>query len=246
MNFRGLVIIIAATLAAVTARRVDHDKLGPIPQPDPVTISGKAAIKFKPQLNIADGCVSFPAVNDGGDFSGGLKGSNGNSACDDAPMGSQVYGRAAWYNDKWAIMYAWFFPKGFFMGVASRRYDWSSAVVWIDNPDFATPAVLGLSTSTSDDEYQRKSPAPDFGILNGVTPLLYRSISEVAGQPMLDYSSRTGDFQPLIMWEQLTDAARETRNTFDFGNAQVPFNDANFEEKLKKAFHSKLIHLIAY
>ncbi|ETM33826.1 hypothetical protein L914_18977 [Phytophthora nicotianae] len=221
MNFRGLVIIIAATLAAVTARRVDHDKLGPIPQPDPVTISEKAAIKFKPQLNIADGCVSFPAVNDGGDFSGGLKGSNGNSACDDAPMGSQVYGRAAWYNDKWAIMYAWFFPKGFFM-------------------------VLGLSTSTSDDEYQRKSPAPDFGILNGVTPLLYRSINEVAGQPMLDYSSRSGDFQPLIMWEQLTDAARETLNTFDFGNAQVPFNDANFEEKLKKAFHSKLIHLIAY
>ncbi|KAG3169988.1 hypothetical protein PI124_g17950 [Phytophthora idaei] len=151
-------------------------------------------------------------------------------------MGSQVYGRAGWYNDKWGIMYAWFFPKGFFMGVASRRYDWSSAVVWIDNPDFATPAILCLSTSTSDDEYQKKAPAPDFGILDGVTPLLYRSISEVAGQPMLDYSSETGDVQPLIMWEQLTDAARDTLNTFDFGDAQVPFNDANFEEKLKKAW----------
>ncbi|KAL3658913.1 hypothetical protein V7S43_016054 [Phytophthora oleae] len=166
------------------------------------------AVKFKSQLNIVDGCVSFPAVNGGGDVSGGLKGSAGNSACDSAPLGSQVYGRAGWYNDKWVIMYAWYFPKGFFMGVSSRRYDWASAA----------------------------APAPDFGILDGVTPLLYRSISEVSGQPMLDYSSRTGDFQPLIMWEQLTDAARETLNTFDFGDAVVPVNDANFEEKLKKTW----------
>ncbi|POM81287.1 Necrosis inducing-like protein NPP1 type [Phytophthora palmivora] len=236
MNYCSLLVIIATALAAVSADKIDHDKVEPLPQPDPVTISEKAAVKFKPQLNIAGGCASFPAVNAAGDVSGGLKGSNGNSACDSAPLGSQVYGRAGWYNDKWAIMYAWYFPKGFFMGVASRRYDWASAVVWIDNPDFATPAILGLSTSTSDDEYQKKAPAPDFGILNGVTPTLYHSISEVAGQPMLDYSTRTGDFQPLIMWEQLTDAAREALNTWDFGDAFVPVNDANFEEKLKKAW----------
>ncbi|KAK1929662.1 hypothetical protein P3T76_014879 [Phytophthora citrophthora] len=236
MISRSFFVVLAAVFAAVHGGEIDHDKMEPIPQPDPVTISEKAAVKFKPQLNIASGCVSFPAVNGAGDVSGGLKGSGGNSACDSAPLGSQVYGRAGWYNDKWAIMYAWYFPKGFFMGVASRRYDWASAVVWLDNPDFAAPAILGLSTSTADDEYQNKAPAPDFGILDGVTPLLYRSISEVAGQPMLDYSSRTGDFQPLIMWEQLTDAARETLNTFDFGDAVVPVNDANFEEKLKKAW----------
>ncbi|KAE8875885.1 hypothetical protein PF005_g23934 [Phytophthora fragariae] len=141
-----------------------------------------------------------------------------------------------WYNDVWAIMYAWYFPKGFFIGVASRRFDWASAVVWIDNPDFATPKILGLSTSTSDDDYQTKNPAPDFAILGGTSTLLYHSINEAAGQPTLDYSSRTGDFQPLIMWEQLTDAARLALNTTDFGRAYVPMNDANFEEKLKKAW----------
>ncbi|POM77864.1 Necrosis inducing-like protein NPP1 type [Phytophthora palmivora] len=226
MNYYSLLVIIITTLAAVSADKIDHDKVEPLPQPDPVTISEKAAVKFKPQLNIADGCASFPAVNVAGDVSGGLKGSNGNSACDSAPLGSQVYGRAGSYNDKWAIMYAWYFPKGFFMGVASRRYDWASAVVWIDNPDFATPAILGLSTSTSDDEYQKKAPAPDFGILNGVTPTLYHSISE----------HENGRFPALIMWEQLTDAAREALNTWDFGDAFVPVNDANFEEKLKKAW----------
>lgn len=56
------------------------------------------------------------------------------------------------------------------------------------------------------------------------------------GQPMLDYSSRTSDFQPLIVWEQLTEAARFTLNATDFGDAFVPVNDANFEEKLKKAW----------
>ncbi|KAF1773385.1 Necrosis inducing protein [Phytophthora cactorum] len=173
----------------VNAGKIDHDKIGPFPQPNPVTISEKAAVKFKPQLNIADGCGLVP----------------GRERC--------------W---RWIL-------HG--RGVKTLRL--VVCVVWIDNPDFATPAILGLSTSTSDDE---KAPAPDFGILDGVTPLLYRSISEVAGQPMLDYSSETGDVQPLIMWEQLTDAAREPLNTFDFGDAQVPFNDANFEEKLKKAW----------
>ncbi|KAE8977941.1 hypothetical protein PR002_g24864 [Phytophthora rubi] len=182
MNLRGFLTILAASFIAVDAGKIDHDKVEPFPQPEPVTISEKAAVKFKPQLNIVSGCVSFPAVNAAGETSGGLKGNSGNSACDSAPLGSQVYGRAMWYNDVWAIMYAWYFPKGFFIGVASRRFDWASAVVWIDNPDFATPKILGLSTSTIDDDYQTKNPAPDFAILDGTSTLLYHSINEAAGQ----------------------------------------------------------------
>eukprot|EP00644_Phytophthora_capsici_P012309 jgi/Phyca11/119285/e_gw1.38.194.1 len=94
MFSRSFFVVLAAALAVVHTGKIDHDKVEPIPQPDPVTISEKAAVKFKPQLNIADGCVSFPAVNGAGDVSGGLKGSGGNSACDSAPLGSQVYGRA--------------------------------------------------------------------------------------------------------------------------------------------------------
>ncbi|ETP08904.1 hypothetical protein F441_15185 [Phytophthora nicotianae CJ01A1] len=64
-------------------------------------------------------CVSYPAVNAAGEVTGGLKGTNGNDACKYAPQGSQVYGRAGWYKDLWAIMYAWYFPKGF--GCFPRR-----------------------------------------------------------------------------------------------------------------------------
>ncbi|OWY94930.1 Necrosis inducing protein NPP1, partial [Phytophthora megakarya] len=46
----------------------------------------------------------------------------------------------------------------------------------------------------------------------------------------------SGPTQDLIMWNQLPDAARTALNTADFGAAHVPFNDANFEQKLKESF----------
>ncbi|KAG2519483.1 hypothetical protein JM18_006919 [Phytophthora kernoviae] len=103
-------------------------------------------------------------------------------------------------------MYAWYFPKGFQGDFSSRRHDWASAVVWIDNPALDAPKLLGVSTSTSDSNL----------IWNG---------------PVLD-----GGFQDLIMWEQLTDAARVALNTVDFGNAKVMFNGANFADKLDNAW----------
>ncbi|GMF36953.1 unnamed protein product [Phytophthora lilii] len=93
-------------LSTGTAAAVDHDLVEPIPHPEAVTISEKAAVKFKRGLNIIDGCVSFPAVNAVGDTSGGLKPTKGANGCKTALKGSQVYGRAGWYQDVWAIMYA--------------------------------------------------------------------------------------------------------------------------------------------
>ncbi|KAG6958611.1 hypothetical protein JG687_00009291, partial [Phytophthora cactorum] len=58
----------------VVAVSIDHDTVEPIPQLDPVTVSKKAAVKFKPELLT---CASFPAVNAAGETSGGLKGSGG-------------------------------------------------------------------------------------------------------------------------------------------------------------------------
>ncbi|KAG2959212.1 hypothetical protein PC118_g23134 [Phytophthora cactorum] len=45
----------------------------------------------------------------------------------------------------------------------------------------------------------------------------------------LSATSTAGETQDLIMWDQLTDAARMP---LDFGDANVPFKDANFETKL--------------
>ncbi|ETP32861.1 hypothetical protein F442_18525 [Phytophthora nicotianae P10297] len=100
MKLRAFATTLFAALIACASATVDHDKIEPIPQPEPVTISEKAAIKFKPQLSTSNiACVSFPAVNAAGEVTGGLKGTNGNDACKYAPKGSQVYGRAGWYKD---------------------------------------------------------------------------------------------------------------------------------------------------
>ncbi|KAE8986822.1 hypothetical protein PR002_g22239 [Phytophthora rubi] len=76
MNLRFLLIavIASATLSFVEAGTIGHDKVQPFPQPEPVTESEKAAVKFKPSLIIQDGCHPYPAVNAAGETSGGLKG----------------------------------------------------------------------------------------------------------------------------------------------------------------------------
>ncbi|KAF1776345.1 Necrosis inducing protein [Phytophthora cactorum] len=46
-----------------------------------------------------------------------------------------------------------------------------------------------------------------------------------------------GEYQDLIMWEQLTDAARAALNDDNnFGNAEVPFSDAHYEKHLEKSW----------
>ncbi|ETI32693.1 hypothetical protein F443_20551 [Phytophthora nicotianae P1569] len=230
------------TLVACTTATVDHDKIEPFPQPEQVTISEKAAIKFKPQLGSTKivsekVCVPYPAVNAAGEVTGGLKETNGKytvhsqkdfpgrsrplderkvgliihiAACKYAPKGSQVYGRARWHKDLWAIMYTWYFPKGFWMGFPTRRHDWKSVVVWIDNPSLEEPKIVGVSMSESDTKT--------------------RSMS-------LQLAQWDGEYQDLITWEQLTDAARVALNdNAKFGTAEVPFSDTHYEDHLDNAW----------
>ncbi|KAG2770332.1 hypothetical protein JG687_00010189 [Phytophthora cactorum] len=50
-------------------------------------------------------------------------------------------------------------------------------------------------------------------------------------------SSWDGEYQDLIVWEQLTDAARVALNDLNnFGKAEVPFNDEYFEDRLAEAW----------
>ncbi|OWZ11609.1 hypothetical protein PHMEG_00015346 [Phytophthora megakarya] len=131
MNLRTLATLFAV-LAVFAIATVDHDKIEPFLQPKPVTVSEKVAIKFKPQLS--------------GEVTGGLKGSNGNDACEYAPKGSQVYGRSGWYRDLWAIMYAWYSSKGFeWIAFPKRRLDWHGVVVCINNPALESPKIVGAS-----------------------------------------------------------------------------------------------------
>ncbi|KAG3065257.1 hypothetical protein PI124_g22819 [Phytophthora idaei] len=252
MNLRALATTLFAALVSCAFATVDHDKIEPFPPPEPVTISEKAVIKFKPQLYTSKiVCVSYPAVNAAGEVTCGLKGTNGNDACKYAPKGSQVYGRAGWYKDMWAIMYAWYFPKGFWLDFPTRRHDWKSVVVWIDNPDLETPKIVGVSVSKSDTKYYKelKIWASNFVgyrmegrrfhrtyIYGSNTSLRFQYQIDL-GSPYLSFASWDGEYQDLIMREQLTDAARVALNDRNnFGRAEVPFSDEHYEDHLDKAW----------
>ncbi|KUF75950.1 NPP1 protein [Phytophthora nicotianae] len=243
MKLGVFVTTLFAALVACAATTIDHDKIEPFPQPKPVTMSEKAAIKFKPQLftSIKTVCAPFPAVNAAGDVTGGLKGTNGNDACRFARKGSQVYGRAGWHKDMWAIMYAWYFPKGFWMDFPTRRHDWKNVVVWIDNPDLESPKIVAVSMSKSGRSYHTEDQSGGLisrSFFNGFdrTSLRFHYQTDL-GSPYLNFAWWGGEYQDLIMWEQLTDPARVALNDiYNFGDVEVPFSDNNFEDYLDKAW----------
>ncbi|RLN65929.1 hypothetical protein BBP00_00002569 [Phytophthora kernoviae] len=184
----------AAALSAAEAVTIGHDKVQPFPQPDPVTVSEKAAVKFKPSLRIDSGCHSYPAVNAAGEIIS-------------------------------------IFRKG-------RRHDWVNVVVWLDNPAADKPTMIGVSPSSYVSSYSKYTPPPVDG-LNGMSCMInYLTDANNHGYHTVDTTwKRGGEFQDLVMWEQLTDAARISLNETEFGEtAQVPFIDENFVANLEKAW----------
>ncbi|GMF40046.1 unnamed protein product [Phytophthora lilii] len=124
------------------AKFIGHDQVQPFSQPEPVTISERAGVKFKPQIHISSGCRPYPAVNWHGETGGGLKTTdNPRGGCRGFGWGSQIYGRSTWFRDVWAIMYSWYFPKDSPSPSMGHRHDWEHIIVWIDNPDVENPKI---------------------------------------------------------------------------------------------------------
>ncbi|KAG7380534.1 hypothetical protein PHYBOEH_011395 [Phytophthora boehmeriae] len=205
---------------------ISHDQVKPFIQREPASISEKAAAKFKPQLHVTNGCHPYPAVNEAGETSGGLTTSGAPSAgCKGSGWGSQVYGRSTWYSDVWAIMYSWYFPKDSPVSGMGHRHDWEHVVVWIDNPAVRNPRILAVSPSAHSG-YSKYAP-PNADTLDGNSI----KVNYESSYPMnhaLDVTTKGGDLQDLIMWDQMSALARKALNDTSFGDANVPMNDGNF------------------
>ncbi|KAF1324111.1 Npp1-like protein, partial [Globisporangium splendens] len=230
-----LLVSALAAVAAVQAGSIGHDQVVPFAEPAATTALQKVALKFKPQIHISNGCHPYPAVDAAGNTSGGLKPNGSQSAgCKGSGKGTQVYGRGAAYKDVYALMYSWYFPKDSPITGMGHRHDWEHVVVWIDNVNAANPKILAVSPSAHSG-YQKYAP-PKANTVDG-TSVKVDYTSKVVINHALDSTTAAGEKQPLIMWDQMTQAARTALENTNFGDANVPMKDGNFMDKLAKAYY---------
>ncbi|CAI5721492.1 hypothetical protein KXD40_004673 [Peronospora effusa] len=218
-----------------TKQVIGHNKIKPLPQPIPVTISEMIAVKFKPMLRVSNGCHPYPAVNAEGETSAGLKttgSSDGN--CKGSQWGSQVYGRSTLFRKHWVIVYAWYFPKDSPAPYFGHRHDWEHVILWLefnlDNNCFE----IGAVTPSAHDGFSKHRP-PDASTVNN-TNVKIEYLSKWPMNHALQSTSEEGSFQDLILWHQLPENARCALNSVYWGNANMPLRDLNFYNNLKKAY----------
>uniref|UniRef100_H3GAZ2 Necrosis inducing-like protein NPP1 type n=1 Tax=Phytophthora ramorum TaxID=164328 RepID=H3GAZ2_PHYRM len=237
MNLRDFFVAAAVSLAFAQADVISHDQVVPFTQPTPTTTEQTAGIKFKPQIHISNGCHPYPAVDEAGNTSGGLKPTGSSSAgCKGSGYGSQIYGRITTYEGVYALMYSWYFPKDSPVTGLGHRHDWEHVVVWVDDITLDSPSIIAVSPSAHSG-YNIYYP-PESNTIDGYSAKVDYSSSWVVVNHALDSTSDSGESQDLIMWDQLTDAARTALENTDFGDANVPMKDGNFLTKLGNAYYA--------
>ncbi|KAK1930264.1 hypothetical protein P3T76_014224 [Phytophthora citrophthora] len=249
MKFIAVFIAAIASLSAVQAqtRVIPFDTVKPIPKQEPKTDAQKAAVKYQPQLQIENGCYPYPAVQADGTIGAGLQwsGPQGDE-CKGSPLGSQVYARSTSVGDKWAIMYAWYFPKGrppfspFQPNKLGHRHGWEYAVVWLDRLNADNSTILGVSLSAAVG-WAKEAPAQKRWMDGNSLKVSYYFNDDV-GNTAVKYTEAKGKLQTLITWDQLPTAARNAlsntdwdETAFNVGRVKMPMKDGVFMEKIKGA-----------
>lgn len=188
---------------------------------------------FQPYLKAFSGCVPFPAVDAAGNVSGGLKpGGAMNGHCSEST--GQVYVNMANFRGECAVMYSWYFPKDQNVdGPANKghRHDWENIVVWLSS--CADNARVNAVSYSNHAAYIKETHPP----MNGTHPLVAYQQNPWPLDHSLVSTQTQGGMQPAVSWGGLTDAARQTLETYNFERANVPFNSKNFFHNLEKAYY---------
>lgn len=165
--------------------------------------------------------------------SGGLSPSGSSTGgCRDTSKG-QTYARIGVANGTTAIMYTWYWPKDQTVdGVSTgaHRHDWENMIVWVDNTtDPANPTILGGGAS-GHGEYKITK-----GTLPGGNTAQVEYFSSFPTNHELQFTNTGGNTLAISDWDAMPQVARDALQTTDFGSANVPFKDGNFEDNLAKA-----------
>uniref|UniRef100_A0AAV1VMA3 Uncharacterized protein n=1 Tax=Peronospora matthiolae TaxID=2874970 RepID=A0AAV1VMA3_9STRA len=216
-----------------------HDEVKAFKQPSPVTEAERVALRFNPTILVGEGCMPYPAVNYRGQVSEGLKPSGRqNGKCKGSGHGSQVYGRATEFDGKYALMYAYYSPKK--MVERSRndraspeqgydhRHAWDHCVVWLPSRNSST--ILAVSGVINSAVFIKPSE------MDGDRIKL--AFEETKGWDIyLQITSKEGGHTlPLIMWEQMTEAARCSLSETDWGvrAGVMPLGNRVFQDQLAR------------
>ncbi|KAE8898635.1 hypothetical protein PF007_g22526 [Phytophthora fragariae] len=141
-------------------------------------------------------------------------------------------------------MYAWYFPKGrqyIYKYKSGHRHYWSYAIVWTDNPNPDNSTILGVSMSAGVG-FRKASPPKSKFMIDGTTVKFDSYRSFWGSKQGVRLTTKSGDTQDLITWEQLTDEAWTALSDADFDvnwslkKVVMPLKDDAFTEKLKQAY----------
>ncbi|KUF77252.1 NPP1 protein [Phytophthora nicotianae] len=110
---------------------------------------------------------------------------------------------------------------------------------------WAKPKILGVSLSKNDKKHHKDVHLQPSYFAGGQIPdssTSLRFIYDVNSfVTHLSFSRFDGNYQDLIMWEQLTDAVRVALNGSNkFGRAEVPFSDEHYQDHLHNAWPLQL------
>ncbi|WP_110589457.1 NPP1 family protein [Microbacterium suaedae] len=208
---------------------IGHDEVVGFDELAPTTLDQRLAKRFQPFLEVRTGCVPFPVVDAAGNTGGGLAASGSASGDCDSSTG-QVYTRAGWNGDDYAIMYAWYFPKDSPSSGLGHRHDWEHVLVWVDDPHAAEPQIEKLS-------FFRHGSYTHVDATTANTEGTHPTIAYYHTWPLnhtIWETENVGGTQPLIGWDDLTAAARDALTTVDLGAANVSIHDAGFASHLER------------
>lgn len=164
--------------------------------------------------------------------SGGLKKAGSPSGGCRYQDRGQTYTRSAWHGGRFAILFAWYWPKDQPRGgkvAGGHRHDWECAVVWLDDPESKTPTLLGAAVS-GHGKFKKELNPPKEG---DHVKLEYFNTFPLNHE--MQFSQTLGKLFPIINWDNMTEQTREALQKTDFGAANVPFKEGAFQNNLQEA-----------
>nr|A0A7M2BSJ2.1 RecName: Full=NLP effector protein 4; AltName: Full=Nep1-like protein 4; Flags: Precursor [Plasmopara viticola]QOT13797.1 NEP1-like protein 4 [Plasmopara viticola] len=214
--------------------KLPYDKIKPFPPVQPDCQINEIALQFQPQLHISSGCHPYPAVDAKGYISNGLGVSHTFTDCDGSPEGSQVYGRAYVFKGYLAIMYAWYFPRDYMVTPVwvGHRNAWEHAVLWINDMD-DDPKLLAVAAKSMVG-YKTYSPPKSKYMDDDSFKLKYKWM--VVSHHYLAATKDKGEFQDLIMWDNMTENARISTGPQGWSHYQSPLGDDRFFRALHESY----------